>query len=157
MLEYTLHGEKMTDLDSMHDELQRCFMLPKYYGRNLDALWDVLTETDESRQIVLNNTEQMPTELFSKLAALFLNLCRAQDGTTFHISSDQLIPGVYRHFKGREYRLLYIALHSETLEPLVVYQALYGSNGIWVRPAAMWNETIEKDGEKITRFTRIRD
>ena len=56
--------------------------------------------------------------------------------------------GKYRHFKGKEYQVLYLATHSETMEPMVVYQALYGEQGIWVRPAAMWNEIIERDGKK---------
>ena len=51
-------------------------------------------------------------------------------------------PGKYRHFKGNEYRVLYTARHSETLEPMVVYQALYGERGVWVRPAAMWSEQV---------------
>ena len=57
----------------------------------------------------------------------------------------ELKPGLYRHFKGNLYRLLYVAKHSETLEPMVVYQALYGEMGIWVRPAAMWNEWVDRD------------
>ena len=64
-------------------------------------------------------------------------------------------PGIYRHFKGNEYRLLYIAKHSETLEPMAVYQALYGEGGIWVRPASMWNDTVERDGTVYKRFTYI--
>lgn len=64
-------------------------------------------------------------------------------------------PGLYRHFKGGEYRVLYTAAHSETLEPMVVYQALYGEKGIWVRPAAMWNETVQHDGRVVKRFTYI--
>lgn len=68
---------------------------------------------------------------------------------------DELKPGVYRHFKGREYRLLFTARHSETEEPMVVYQALYGERGYWVRPAAMWNEILERDGVKTRRFTYI--
>lgn len=64
-------------------------------------------------------------------------------------------PGLYRHFKGGEYRVLYTAAHSETLEPMVVYQALYGEKGIWVRPAAMWNETVQRDGRVVKRFTYI--
>ena len=52
-------------------------------------------------------------------------------------------PGRYRHYKGNEYRVLGLARHSETLEPLVVYQALYGERGLWVRPAAMWIETVQ--------------
>lgn len=62
-------------------------------------------------------------------------------------------PGRYRHFKGGEYEVLYVATHSETLEPMVVYRALYGERGIWVRPAAMWNETMERDGRTYQRFT----
>lgn len=63
--------------------------------------------------------------------------------------------GRYKHFKGKEYRVLYIAKHSETLEEMVVYQALYGEMGIWVRPVSMWNETVERDGKKFKRFQFI--
>lgn len=66
-------------------------------------------------------------------------------------------PGRYRHFKGREYRVLYLARHSETLEPMVVYQALYGARGIWVRPAGMWNEIVEQGGLRMPRFTYLGD
>lgn len=62
-------------------------------------------------------------------------------------------PGIYRHFKGNRYRVLCIAKHSETLEPMVVYQALYGEGGTWVRPASMWLETVERDGMTHQRFT----
>lgn len=62
------------------------------------------------------------------------------------------LPGKYRHFKGGEYELLGIARHSETLEPMVVYRALYGDGGMWVRPASMWNEIINKDGYHGPRF-----
>ena len=64
-------------------------------------------------------------------------------------------PGRYRHFKGREYEVLGIARHSETEEELVVYRALYGDFGLWVRPASMWNETVERDGKTFLRFTYI--
>lgn len=65
--------------------------------------------------------------------------------------------GKYRHFKGNEYEILYLARHSETLEEMVVYRALYGERGIWVRPAKMWNETVERDGKTYQRFTKIED
>lgn len=65
--------------------------------------------------------------------------------------------GKYRHFKGNEYEVLYLARHSETLEEMVVYRALYGEHGIWVRPAKMWNETVERDGKTYQRFTKIED
>ena len=68
-----------------------------------------------------------------------------------------LRPGRYRHFKGGEYELLFTATHSETMEPLVVYRALYGERGVWVRPAAMWEETVERDGRSMPRFTYIGD
>ena len=63
--------------------------------------------------------------------------------------------GKYRHFKGNEYEVVAIAKHSETLEPMVVYRALYGDGGYWVRPAAMWNETVEREGKTFQRFTYI--
>lgn len=61
-------------------------------------------------------------------------------------------PGRYRHFKGNEYEVLYIARHSETMEEMVVYRALYGDHGIWVRPAKMWNEQVEHEGKLAKRF-----
>ncbi len=63
--------------------------------------------------------------------------------------------GRYRHFKGNEYEVLYIAKHSETLEEMVVYRALYGERGIWVRPLSMWNETVEYNGAWVKRFEYI--
>ena len=64
-------------------------------------------------------------------------------------------PGKYRHYKGGEYLVLGLARHSETLEPLVVYQALYGDRGLWVRPAAMFTETVVVDGRSLPRFALI--
>ena len=63
--------------------------------------------------------------------------------------------GKYRHFKGNEYEVIGIAKHSEDLSPMVVYRALYGEGGLWVRPAHMWNETVERDGKVFPRFTWI--
>ena len=67
----------------------------------------------------------------------------------------QLKKGVYRHFKGNLYELVDIARHSETLEEMVVYRALYGERGLWVRPASMWNETVSHEGQTDSRFTYI--
>ncbi len=67
----------------------------------------------------------------------------------------EIQPGKYRHFKGKEYRVIGIASHSETMEPMVVYQALYGQQGLWVRPASMWNETVQRDDYCGPRFIRI--
>ena len=80
--------------------------------------------------------------------------------TNAHLSGrkeENVRPGRYRHFKGNEYEVLYTAKHSETLEPMVVYRALYGERGVWVRPASMWNETVERDGVTHQRFTYIGD
>ena len=63
-------------------------------------------------------------------------------------------PGLYRHYKGGEYEVISIARHSENLAPLVVYRALYGNRGIWVRPAEMWNEEVQVEGENVRRFAR---
>ena len=69
----------------------------------------------------------------------------------------QVKTGKYRHFKGNEYEVLCIAKHSETLEPLVVYRALYGDKSVWVRPLAMWNEKVQYGGETVSRFTYIEE
>ena len=61
----------------------------------------------------------------------------------------------YRHFKVNIYRVLHIAKHSETLEDMVVYQAMYGEKGIWVRPKTMFEEVIERDGRTFRRFEPI--
>lgn len=63
--------------------------------------------------------------------------------------------GRYRHFKGNEYEVIGIAKHSETLEEMVIYKALYDDGGYWVRPAKMWNEEVERDGKTYKRFTYI--
>ena len=67
----------------------------------------------------------------------------------------ELKPGVYRHFKGNLYELLFVATHSETLEPMVVYRQLYGAGAYWVRPASMWLEKVERDGVSYQRFTAV--
>ncbi|MBE6894593.1 MAG: DUF1653 domain-containing protein [Ruminococcaceae bacterium] len=65
--------------------------------------------------------------------------------------------GKYRHFKGNEYEVLFVAKHSETMEDMVVYRALYGEGGVWVRPAYMWDETITRDGKTFKRFEKVDD
>jgi hypothetical protein len=66
-----------------------------------------------------------------------------------------LKPGKYRHFKGNEYELVGVAKHSETLEPMVVYRALYGAGGLWVRPASMWTEIVDKENYHGPRFQYV--
>jgi hypothetical protein len=64
-------------------------------------------------------------------------------------------PGLYRHYKGGQYRVIGTARHSETLEPMTLYQALYGPQGLWVRPAVMFGESVRIDGVTRPRFERI--
>ena len=70
---------------------------------------------------------------------------------------ETISPGRYRHFKGMEYEVVGIARHSETLEEMVVYRALYGEGGLWVRPAYMWSETVTRDGKTFPRFTLLEE
>ena len=78
-----------------------------------------------------------------------------QKGTVMKELQYPVRPGRYRHFKGNEYQVLGVARHSETEEEMVVYRALYGEGGLWVRPAAMWLETVTRDGVTKPRFTYI--
>lgn len=64
--------------------------------------------------------------------------------------------GIYRHYKGNLYQVLHTAQHSETVEALVVYRCLYGEYSVWVRPLAMFTETVEVDGKEIPRFELIK-
>jgi hypothetical protein len=64
-------------------------------------------------------------------------------------------PGRYRHYKGGEYDVVGTVRHSETLEPMTLYRALYGEQGLWVRPAAMFEETVVIDGMSQTRFRKL--
>ena len=66
-----------------------------------------------------------------------------------------ITPGRYRHYKGNEYTVLGVARHSETLEEVVVYRQEYGDHGLWVRPAAMFAETVEVDGVRMPRFAPL--
>lgn len=68
-----------------------------------------------------------------------------------------LQPGRYRHYKGRDYEVVGVARHSETLEPLVVYRPLYDDSGLWVRPYAMFTESIDVRGRRQQRFVRVDD
>lgn len=67
----------------------------------------------------------------------------------------ELKPGKYRHFKGKEYELIGIARHSETMEEMVVYRALYGEQGLWVRPASMWTEEVQREDYCGPRFVSV--
>ena len=66
-----------------------------------------------------------------------------------------LTPGLYRHYKGNDYQVIAVARHSETLEPVVVYRALYGEGGLWVRPYAMFSEDVVVEGQAMQRFSPV--
>lgn len=68
---------------------------------------------------------------------------------------EEIKKGRYRHFKGNEYEVIGTARHSETTKEYVVYKALYGDGGLWVRPKEMWNETVDRDGKTFKRFEFI--
>ena len=63
--------------------------------------------------------------------------------------------GTYRHYKGNQYEVIGFAKHSETLEDMVIYKALYGKYGVWVRPLSMWENSIEVDGKVVKRFELV--
>ena len=86
----------------------------------------------------------------------YIPLCEDGEGLmTYEEAIQMILPGRYRHFKGNEYEVIGLAWHSETMEPMVVYRALYGEGGLWTRPAAMWYETVTRDGKSHKRFERI--
>lgn len=66
-------------------------------------------------------------------------------------------PGRYRHYKGRDYQVIGVARHSETEENFAVYQALYGDEGLWIRPAAMFLESVAVEGRVVSRFQLVDD
>ena len=70
--------------------------------------------------------------------------------------NDIVINGIYKHYKGNFYKVLYLAKHTETSEILVIYMALYGNQEIWARPISMWNEIVDFNGKKVKRFELIK-
>lgn len=69
----------------------------------------------------------------------------------------EIKPGKYWHFKGNYYEVIGVAHHSETMEEMVVYRALYAEHGLWVRPASMWEEVVDRDGYHGPRFQYVEE
>ena len=72
-----------------------------------------------------------------------------------HAPEAEVRAGVYRHYKGNYYEVIGTALHSETLEQMIVYRALYGEHGLWVRPAHMWGELVDTPEGRVCRFAYV--
>jgi hypothetical protein len=82
----------------------------------------------------------------------YLRFAKEEIDLTETTNANALKKGIYQHFKGKRYELIDIARHSENQEEYVVYRALYGERGLWIRPLAMFDETIERDGKRVKRF-----
>ncbi len=82
----------------------------------------------------------------------YLRFAKEEIDLTEPEKTNDLKKGIYRHFKGNRYELIDIARNSENQEEYVVYRALYGERGLWIRPLAMFDETIERDGKRVKRF-----
>ena len=74
---------------------------------------------------------------------------------TYEEAKREISCGRYRHFKGNQYEVLCIGKHTETSEPMVIYKALYGDGDVWIRPADMWNEEVNRDGKMFKRFSKV--
>ena len=107
-------------------------------------------------EVLVALSEEMAEELYIKLGFRYIDDKDFFGHKMKHMIKQLNMTGqYYRHFKGNIYKELHIAKHSETLEDMVVYQAMYGDHGIWVRPAAMFEEVIEREGKTFRRFEPI--
>ena len=107
-------------------------------------------------EVLVALSEEMAEELYIKLGFRYIDDKDFFGHKMKHMIKQLNMTGqYYRHFKGNIYKVLHIAKHSETLEDMVVYQAMYGEHGIWVRPADMFEEVIEREGKIFRRFEPI--
>lgn len=137
-------------------------VLPEYRGRGIASL---LFEAQCQRAsslghkvagLIVDEDKPMAEGLYIKLGFRYIDDKDFFGHKMKHMVKQlNMIGQYYRHFKGNIYKVLHIAKHSETLEYMVVYQAMYGDHGIWVRPAAMFEEVIEREGKTFRRFEPI--
>ena len=137
-------------------------VLPEYRGRGIasriiEAQCErAATLGHKVAGLIVDIDKPQVEALYSRLGFMYLNDKDFFGHTMKHMVRQLDMTGkYYRHFKGNIYKVLHIAKHSETLEEMVVYQAMYGERGIWVRPKAMFEEIIERDGRTFRRFEKI--
>lgn len=152
-----LDGARMGSRAELHDALAAAFSLPAHYGRNLDALWDCLTEQREGTEVILTSPEAMPEALFAPLAALFLDLARTAAAGAFRLNPRLHSRGATATLKAENMSAWGLRSIPKRLPPWWVYRALYGSGGLWVRPAAMWAEQVNTAEGPRPRFLRLED
>ena len=117
----------------------------------LYCVWDDSVGAEETSRIM--GRGRIPLRQICRHRASALNR-NGEECMTYEEAVKTIPCGRYRHFKGNPYEVVGIARHSETVEPMVVYRALYGEGGLWCRPASMWNETVERGGKTYKRFYR---
>ena len=139
-------------------------VLQEYRGRGIASrLINAQCERAESQGhkiagLIVDVDKPQAEALYARLGFIHLDDKDFFGHTMKHMVRQLEMTGkYYRHFKGNVYRVLHIARHSETLEEMVVYQAMYGERGVWVRPKSMFDEMIERDGKAFRRFENITD
>ncbi len=139
-------------------EVQKGFMRDLYLIRQDMPVEEMHFQSGEVDDALWLLPENIPCEKGEREAFFFLaHLKEALPFLMLESLRLRIPAGKYRHYKGKEYRVQGLCLHSESLETMVIYQALYGTKETWVRPAGMWNEEITVNGERVRRFQKMDD
>ena len=153
---------KMKETEAGEFYLDSVGVLPEYRGRGIasriiEAQCErAATLGHKVAGLIVDIDKPQVEALYSRLGFTYLNDKDFFGHTMKHMVRQLDMTGnYYRHFKGNVYRVLHIARHSETLEEMVVYQAMYGERGVWVRPKTMFEEVVERDGKTFRRFSPI--
>ena len=153
---------KMKETEAGEFYLDSVGVLPEYRGRGIASrIIEAQCERAASlghkvAGLIVDVDKPQVESLYSRLGFTYLDDKDFFGHAMRHMIRQLDMTGkYYRHFKGNVYRVLHIAKHSETLEEMVVYQAMYGERGIWVRPKSMFEEEIERDGKTFRRFNPI--
>ena len=156
----TLNIEDETEVGEFY--LDSVGVLPEYRGRGVASrLFEAQCERASAlghkvAGLIVDVDKPKAEALYARLGFVYLDDKDFFSHRMKHMVRQLNMTGqYYRHFKGNIYRVLHIAKHSETLEEMVVYQAMYGERGVWVRPKSMFEEVIERDGKVFRRFSPI--